>query len=84
MSKKKPKDNIIMFSPGGYGPYSRLYFWSGYMEYETSNDEDEESDNWTDAMHEFVAEQDVDYGCYAMTIQEAEEIYKKLGKLLGK
>lgn len=84
MTKKKPEDNIFLYSPGGYGPYTRLDIWSDFMEYETSTDPEEDDDNWMDAMQDFVTEQDVDYGCYCMTREMAEEVYKKLGKLLGK
>jgi hypothetical protein len=87
MTKKNKKDkqhNVFLYSPGGDGPYALLDIWSAHMEYETSDDPEDDEDNWMDALSEFVSEQDVDYGCYAMTREGAEQLYEKLGKLLGK
>ena len=76
MSKKD--NNIFLYSPGGYGPYSRLYFWADHIEAATEDD-------WQDAADEYIDEQEtVDYGCYYMSREHAEKVYKTLGKLLGK
>lgn len=77
MSDKKEKNNIFLFSPGGYGPFSRLEFWADHMEVK-------DDDDWWDAADEYYDEncRDVDYGCYYMDRKAAEALLKTLKKLL--
>jgi hypothetical protein len=76
------KNNIFLFTPGGYGPHSRIHFWAAHIEPENIDDDDD--DGWIDAAHEYVDEHahDVDYGCYFMSRKDAEKIVEDLKKLL--
>lgn len=78
MSESKGKNNIFLFSPGGYGPYSRLEFWADHME--VGDDEDD----WQDAADDYFDKncRDVDYGCYYMEREQAEQLLETLKKLL--
>lgn len=76
------KNNIFFFTPGGYGPYSRIRFWGDHIEAEDSEDN---NDEWTDAAYDYMDEQhvnDVDYGCYFMSRKDVEQIIEDLKKLL--
>jgi hypothetical protein len=78
MNNKK-KNNIFLFSPGGYGPSSRIHFWADRIEPENNK---ENNDEWWDSAHEYVGEQDVDYGCYFMSREQVETLLETLKKLL--
>jgi len=72
------KNNIFCYSPGGYGPYSRIQFWADKLVLEDEEDDDE----WQEAADEYMDDQDVDYGCYYMSREEAEKLLGTLKTLL--
>ena len=79
------KNNIFLFSPGGYGPYSRIHFWGDHIEAEGNEaDNDADNDEWTDAAHNYVDDHnhDVDYGVWFMSRKELENLVETLKKLL--
>jgi hypothetical protein len=77
MSDKK--NNIFLYSPGGYGPNSRIYFWADHIEPENNQDD---NDEWFEAACDYTNEQDVDYGCFFMSRNDAEQLLEALKKLL--
>ena len=79
MSKKY---NAFFFSPGGYGPYSRLEFWGEKLEVEEGSEK--YNDNLHEKATEYVFEVDVDYGCYYITRERAEKLFEELKELLEK
>lgn len=79
MSKK---NNAFFFSPGGYGPYSRLDFWGEHLEVEGEEGSEEYDDNLHEAAMDFCTEADVDYGCFYITRERAEKLLETLKKLL--
>lgn len=77
MSDKK--NNIFMYSPGGYGPYSRIYVWADHIDFEG----EEGDDDYQEAVDEYLDQQpSVDYGFYYMNREECEKLVKGLQKLL--
>jgi hypothetical protein len=79
MSDKK--NNIFLYSPGGYGHYSKPEFWSERIEPE---DNEDSRDEWYDAALDYVGAHtyDVDYGLFFMSRKDAEELLETLKKLL--
>lgn len=73
------KNNIFLFSPGGYGPHSKIQFWATHIEPE---DNKENNDEWYEAACYYTGEQDIDYGCYFISREEAENLIETLKKLL--
>jgi len=69
------KKNIFLYSPGGYGPYSRMEIWSDRIEPENNED----NDDWWEAANEYVDKHshDVDYGLFFMSRKDAEELFEK-------
>lgn len=80
MSEKK--NNIFYFSPGGYGPNSRIRFWGDYLELEEEEGTEEYDDEFQEAADESVHDQDADYGCYYMNREDLEKLVIRLQKLL--
>ena len=79
MSDKK--NNIFLFSPNSYGPYSRIKFWADHIEAE---DNEEDNDDWLDAAYDYADEHnhEVDYGFHFMSRKDAEDLLETLKKLL--
>lgn len=80
MSDKKY--NIFYFSPGGYGPYSRIHFWGDRLELEEEEGTEEWDDEFQEAADESVHDQDADYGCYYMDREALEKLIANLQELL--
>ena len=76
------KNNIFYFSPGGYGPYSRIHFWADHLELENEEGTEEYDDEFQEAADESVHDQDADYGCYYMNREGLEHLVKRLQDLL--
>ena len=76
------KNNVFFFSPGGYGPSCRLDFWAENFDVPGVPGTEEYADNLTEAALDYVVESDVDYGCYYITRERAEELLKQLQSLL--
>jgi hypothetical protein len=72
------KNNVFFYSPGGYGPHEQPQFWAERVEYEG----DEE--DWLAAASDLHDEirHDIDYGCFFMSREQAEDLVKQLQKLL--
>lgn len=79
MSKK---NNAFFFSPGGYGPYSRLDFWGEHVDAGVEESHKDYDDYLQEAIEERAQSMDVDYGCYYITRERAEELLKELKELL--
>ena len=77
MSDKK--NNIFLYSPGSYGPYSRLKVWAVHIEPENN---EENNDEWYEAACDYALQQDTDYGCFFISREDAEQLIEKLKKLL--
>jgi hypothetical protein len=78
MSDKK--NNIFLYTPGGYGPYSRIRFFADRIK----GDSNAGNDEWIDAAHDYVDEKqhDIDYGLYFMTREDVEKLIVSLKALL--
>lgn len=80
MSEKK--NNVFYFSPGGYGPYSRIHFWADHLELEEEVGTEEYDDEFQEVAEDSCHEQNVDYGCYYMNREALEKLVADLQKLL--
>ena len=81
MTNKK-ENNIFFWGPGGYGPYIHgVTVEADHIECDEGDD-----DAWSDAADDYYDQElhNTDYGVFYFSRNDAEKLYKQLGKLLGK
>lgn len=76
------KNNVFFFSPGGYGPHCRLDLWAETMEVDAEEGTEEYAEILDEMASDYIVTSDVDYGCYFITRDRAEQIVKELQVLL--